>query len=1027
MNQTNINNIVKAAFEEMLNISMEAHSLFFSGKDISFEVNRGNKIFLGVKSLLTSGSPDDTKLLSAQKVMELARIFKIPANPIDDYEIGAPIIVTPSDFSMFNVRVREAVFFTDGNTSSFTVPNGSSLGEFFEIIYVNVGGHLQDSSRYSISETNSPQDTINFASSVINTAGVGTRIVVRYLARVQANNTGGVGGAGEDILWSDILNKPVQFPPEPHTHVVADISDFPQLSVATHVVYVEKNGVDTNSGLNEELPKLTVGSAITAAVQLISNGANDVEIKIKDAGIYTENISIPSNVKLFGESATVVGGITLLENSSVDIFKHYASANGQNMVNKESPGSSEYTSFIIDTRGLAGNLSGVTAIRNVSSNSILFVDNQKIFVGLNSTGIFDNSAQSGHIHFNSKDIYLTGNNAIGINGNNNSNIIGFVDHILPIGSPTGTVAIRTGNASATIKVSGLEIISETAYNIHAGSDVQLVIPKIVGTRIGTPVFDLSNLGGGLSTLTEGRFLYGGAGDVPEEILPIELAGIIGAERKMNIFYVSDADGDDIDGDGSEYLPFKTINKAIESIGNNESAYIYVITGVYTLDVTDNTNTKHIHIKGISSQFSNQVGITSIDIDTPNYTYKFENIVFDGSVSSFDCAIFEPVGCRIFSNITFGTSTTVFAWSCLIGGNLTSPGLLICASNIQSTLTANTLTLSNCSISGFSNLNPITSGVGVLSINNTPDLAVKGNFATVNINNQSTGTGGTGGIILDTWNFSTTTTQGASAGTFRLNNATPASATKLFIADAAASTVNWVSKLEEIPDGSWIYFQKDEANRFLVKVSGYTAETGYSEFDIDKIIVQGTMSDTDECSVKVDVAGAAAAGMLALPENNLYVGNASNQPEASTPQQVRDTLEVAQVTNNPANNDLAVFQNNGKELQGGLLQYADLWIAPTNLTSATFVNGRTTATGIPGQKSQDADWYYQCIGINEWTRYPIFWDKREIVTFVGVDRTPAQLVSDYPNAIAGMWVIGEDYAYLCVGVNTWRRIAIDNTW
>jgi hypothetical protein len=35
--------------------------------------------------------------------------------------------------------------------------------------------------------------------------------------------TGG-GGAGGDVFWGDVLEKPVEFPPEAHTHAQADVT-----------------------------------------------------------------------------------------------------------------------------------------------------------------------------------------------------------------------------------------------------------------------------------------------------------------------------------------------------------------------------------------------------------------------------------------------------------------------------------------------------------------------------------------------------------------------------------------------------------------------------------------------------------------------------------------------------------------------------------------------------------------------------------------------------------------------------------
>lgn len=79
----------------------------------------------------------------------------------------------------------------------------------------------------------------------------------------------------------------------------------------TNAVYVSKAGNDANSGLRDNRPKLTIASAITAANGLAPSPTNRVTIWIQDGGTYVENVTLPANVSLDGDGATVEGVISL--------------------------------------------------------------------------------------------------------------------------------------------------------------------------------------------------------------------------------------------------------------------------------------------------------------------------------------------------------------------------------------------------------------------------------------------------------------------------------------------------------------------------------------------------------------------------------------------------------------------------------------------------------------------------------------------------------------------------------------------
>lgn len=280
-----------------------------------------------------------------------------------------------------------------------------------------------------------------------------------------------------------------------YNYVVTDGSSGADTPDQTAAVYVSKIGDDVNSGTNPFEAKLTFSAAITTASALITAGATGVRIEVQDGGTYTDaSIEIPENVHLVAQAATFIGQVEINANATFYIDKHFASANNEKCVQHAggASGAAIYFANILDGRGVSGTLTGVKNIRNVGGGGKnLFVRVGILYVTTDGVGIGDvSSGDAGHIHFLCPDIYLAGNNSVGILGSaqgaGSSNIVGYSDHILEIGSPTGTVGIRMNAAGAAVKATATEIIADTAYDITAGS-LYLSCQRIIGTRTGTPV------------------------------------------------------------------------------------------------------------------------------------------------------------------------------------------------------------------------------------------------------------------------------------------------------------------------------------------------------------------------------------------------------------------------------------------------------------------------------------------------------------------------------------------------------------
>jgi len=266
---------------------------------------------------------------------------------------------------------------------------------------------------------------------------------------------------------------------------------------ATATVYVAKTGVDTLDGLHPERPKLTIGAAITVAGTLITAGADKVRVEVLDGGTYSENLVLGPDMILHAPAATVVGTLQLDDGCSALLDRQYPSAsNDQVMLSRITTGGGEISSYranIVDGRGVGGAVTGTINIQNEAETGVIFCWVGQVFVAQGGFGVRDSAgAGFGHVHFIFNDLYLAGNNAIGLrNTNAATNLIGYIDHILEIGTPTGTKGVQILASGGVVKLTASEIIADEAYDI-AGGTFYLSCPKVTGTLTGTPTSIQSN-------------------------------------------------------------------------------------------------------------------------------------------------------------------------------------------------------------------------------------------------------------------------------------------------------------------------------------------------------------------------------------------------------------------------------------------------------------------------------------------------------------------------------------------------------
>ncbi|NOW97215.1 hypothetical protein [Mucilaginibacter sp. SG564] len=116
--------------------------------------------------------------------------------------------------------------------------------------------------------------------------------------------------------------------------------------------------------------------------------------------------------------------------------------------------------------------------------------------------------------------------------------------------------------------------------------------------------------------------------------------------------------------------------------------------------------------------------------------------------------------------------------------------------------------------------------------------------------------------------------------------------------------------------------------------------------------------------------------------------------------------------------------------GPILNYdvVNIFVAPTNLTTADWATGVAAVTGVIGQESADSNYRYKCIGVNQWIRqlisFPSILDYYiGTIDDTGGDITSATLQTAFPTALVGQHVRGVNKMYEKINSTDWIKTAI----
>ena len=251
----------------------------------------------------------------------------------------------------------------------------------------------------------------------------------------------------------------------------------------TRVLHVAKRGNDRVRHIYR-----TFGAALEQAAEFLPAVDNRVVIHCDDAGDYEEavicqpyvDIDAPhaSLIPAFHAGLNMTVAVALEQHSSVRLFGIRGAVGGSFGAVKANAGPSYLN---VQEMTMGANTVGIV---NLSIGQML-VEVRRLEVGAGSFAVGDATTSVGHIHLTAGDIYLAGDNAVGLIVIGTGSIVTRFDHILELGTPSGTVGISVNTTSGYLSAVGTQIKADTAAGFTAGQ-FNLVCPFVTGALTGIP-------------------------------------------------------------------------------------------------------------------------------------------------------------------------------------------------------------------------------------------------------------------------------------------------------------------------------------------------------------------------------------------------------------------------------------------------------------------------------------------------------------------------------------------------------------
>lgn len=239
-------------------------------------------------------------------------------------------------------------------------------------------------------------------------------------------------------------------------------------------------GIQSAVQFGKGLANDTIAKGLTAVAALNPSASNPVALVCLDAGIYTEDFTIPEFVTLYAPAITVLGHIIfggpgantcvlnkLEVSTGIGVYK----ANGTGGVSR----------FEANEVVATGAAHGVINA-DQTAGAVLIYEVRSCFAE-NGIAIGDATVNIGHMHLMVEDIYLTGT-GFGVARFGIGTTEGYVAHILEIGGGVGVATAIVG-AGGTIDLFCHRIVANTAVNVSgAAADVNLFVASLTGATVG---------------------------------------------------------------------------------------------------------------------------------------------------------------------------------------------------------------------------------------------------------------------------------------------------------------------------------------------------------------------------------------------------------------------------------------------------------------------------------------------------------------------------------------------------------------
>ena len=243
------------------------------------------------------------------------------------------------------------------------------------------------------------------------------------------------------------------------------------------IIYVAKAGDDTDSGLNVNRPKLTIGAAITLAISLSPSESNPVVVEVIDAGTYTETVAIPSWVTVNAPNAGIIGDTSVSDNSGLLLGRAENPDDTQHVIRKTA--GIEVATVRVGSISVVGtNQQGIRCtVGRIHSR----IEQLNVDAGV---GI---KAQSGaQIVFSVGSISLT-NSGIGFGGRTSGGLSNKLIGLVQDATDDGTgILVNTRVPGDVVNIQGGTFNVNTLYDIGATGTLNMYASECTGAEIEDP-------------------------------------------------------------------------------------------------------------------------------------------------------------------------------------------------------------------------------------------------------------------------------------------------------------------------------------------------------------------------------------------------------------------------------------------------------------------------------------------------------------------------------------------------------------